>query len=164
MSKNDLEKELTSATDSLLKMARELCWNNINDNCLYIISEIYHSGLPLVQRIRQKKKENKKKKAASLATLMPILLQLYPDFYDINLFIWNAKKNSTIIEIQYFPKSSLDPDHRENVRNNDPMLHCKVPFPPYREENKKIDINWHLENFRFKWDMFLLKCRLRTNN
>jgi len=146
MNKNDLEKELTGATDSLLKMARELCWNNINDNCLYIISEISHSELPLIQRIRQKKKENKKKKAARLATLMPILQQLYPDFYDINLFIWHAKKNSTIIEIQYFPKSSLDPDQRENVRNNDSMLHCKVPFPPYREEKKIININYFIEN------------------
>lgn len=40
ITQNTLQEHLAEATVSLLSIARDLAWNTISDNCLYIISNL----------------------------------------------------------------------------------------------------------------------------
>ncbi|WP_221417975.1 hypothetical protein, partial [Fulvivirga kasyanovii] len=68
-----------------------------------------------------------------------------------------------IIEVQYYLKSSLEKDYLEDVRNNDPMLHCKVAIPPYLTNNQhKFDINWQLGGIRYQWQLLWWRLKGRS--
>ena len=122
VTKNNLELNLKEATSTLLEMARNSCWNKISDNTSYIISEIKND----VPNRTERKKANDKKKPKSLGKITTELKAFYENLYDINLYIYKSEKESTLIEIQYYPKSSLKSDFYETVKSNEPMLHCKV--------------------------------------
>jgi hypothetical protein len=155
MSKETLEQKLKDATKSLLKMAQDSTYKIISSNCRFILSEIKDEEGNFDTRRRQRKKINDKKVPQSMQQLLPQLLDLYVNFYDINLHVYKALKNETIVEIAYYPKSSLDADYKERVINNQPMLHCKVAVPMYASENKqKFDINWEHEPLHHKWKMY----------
>jgi len=90
-----------------------------------------------------KKKENDLKIPLTLQQQMPTLQEPYENFYDINLHIYRATKNLTIIDIRYYPKSSLDKEYRQKVIPNEPMFHYKTATPPWLSGKKiKFDINW----------------------
>lgn len=75
--------------------------------------------------------------------------------YDLNFYVYKAGKNETIIEIRYYPNPSLDSAFLEKVKDNEPMMHCKVPIPPYAEgKTKKFDVNWEQGGIRYEWNMF----------
>lgn len=155
LSKETLEQHLNDATNALLKIARDLTYNSIADNCLFILSEIINEEGNFDIRRRRRKKRNDKQVPQSLKKLMPQLTDLYTNFYDINLHVYKALKDVTVIEIAYYPKSSLDVDYRKTVIDHSPMLHCKVAVPPYSLENKiKFDINWEHEPLSHRWKMF----------
>ena len=68
----------------------------------------------------------------------------------------------TIIDIRYYPKSSLNEDFRLTVINNSPMLHCKVAIPPWlAEEKSKFNVNWKHYPLFNKWKSILALWRLR---
>ncbi|WP_298903488.1 hypothetical protein [uncultured Psychroserpens sp.] len=158
VTKNNLEQNLKEATSSLLEMARNSCWNKISDNTSYIISEI-KNGEP---NRTERKKANDKKIPKSLGKITTELKAFYENLYDINLHIYKSKKDKTIIEIQYYPKSSLESDFYETVKNNDPMLHCKIGLPNYRRnDTNKFDVNWELGGIRYEWNSFLGKIRFK---
>jgi hypothetical protein len=102
-----------------------------------------------------RKKENDKKVPLTLIELMPALHSLYDNFYDINLHIYKAEKNMTIIDFRYYPKSSLDPNYRLKVLHNPPLFHCKVAHPPWlADRKKKFDINWEHKQWLINWKLF----------
>jgi hypothetical protein len=143
MVSNDFQKKLEAAVPSLLELARDLTTNKISNNCKFILSEIRDSEKNLFEQIKLKKVENDNKVPKSLHELMPRIQEFYENFYDINLHIYKATEDLTIIDIRYYPKSSLKRDFRLQVTNNPPMLHCKVSIPPgHFDKNKKFDINW----------------------
>ncbi len=144
ITKDILELRLAEGTASLLNMARDMVWNKLSDNCLYIISNIGDCTLDFAEINALRKQKNDKKTPHPLKNLMQQLLELYPDFYDINLFIYKCSRSLTIIEIAYFPKSALEPVYRVTVENDSLMFHCKVPIPFYSAVGKKrkFDINW----------------------
>jgi hypothetical protein len=155
MKEEDIYKDLTAATKSLLDLARDLCFNDINDNCLYIISEIRNSEKNFQELNRIRIKENSLKTPKPLVDILPGLEALYSNFYDVNLYVYKADKQATIIEIQYFPRSSLDIDYRKKTESRQTMLHCKVATPSYSSDTKeKFDINWEFEPLHHKWKMF----------
>jgi len=43
MTSNTLQKEIEEANPKLLDAARELTWNKISENCMFILSEIKDS-------------------------------------------------------------------------------------------------------------------------
>lgn len=89
---------------------------------------------------------------------MPELLALYWNFYDINLEIDKALKNTTIIDFRYYPKSSINKNYLPKVLHINPTLHCKVAIPWWLGEKKeKFDINWQHNQWTIKWKMFWLK-------
>jgi hypothetical protein len=92
MTKQTFHKETEEAVLQLLDMAIELSWNKISDNCRFILTEIKDSQENFhVQRVLRKR-ENDRKVPKTLEELMPVLQQLYDNFYEINLHIYIATK------------------------------------------------------------------------
>lgn len=143
MSSDTLQNDIEQSIHSLFGLANELTWNKLSTNCKFILTEIkvdennFHE-LGLVKKI-----ENEKKQPVTLQEIMPTLQKLYDNLYDINLYIYKATKDMTVIEIRYYPKSSFDKDILRAVINNPPMLHCKVSIPSWlSDEKERFDINW----------------------
>ena len=159
-----LEKNIETLVEGLLNMAKELTWNKISPNCKFILSEIkdmdgnFHDQRLIIQ------KENNRKNPVSFSEIIPVVLQLYPTFYDINLHVYKAKKRETIIDIRYYSKFSLDSEYRETVMNKESMLHAKQAMPPWLPMNgpkPKFDINWEHKHLYLKWRMYLERRKLK---
>ncbi|MBI1838290.1 MAG: hypothetical protein HYR91_13595 [Flavobacteriia bacterium] len=136
-------------------MARNLTFNKISDNCFYIISEIKNSDKKNIELNKCHIKENQSKIPKPLSKIIYDLEELYPNFYDVNLYIYKAKKNATIIEIKYYSRLSLDEDYRQKTKEQETMLHCKITTPIYHSDtNEKFDINWELGTLNHKWKLF----------
>jgi hypothetical protein len=161
MNQDTLHKDLTNATESLLVLARSLSFNFISNNCLYILSEIPNGILDSVAQRKLRNSQNRRKQPVDLIQLLPELKVLYPTLHDINLIIYKANSRHTIIDIRYYSRNSLEPEYRKTVENNPPFLVSKVAMPPYHEDGQKIDINWETENFKYHWNMFKLKIKLK---
>jgi hypothetical protein len=171
LKKENLELKLIEATSSLLEMARNSCWNKISDNTSYILSEIVNDERNVFDKRIERKKANYKKKTKSLEQITLDLRDIYENLYDINLYIYKSEKESTIIEIQYYLKSSLESDFYETVKSNEPMLHMKIGIPPYvNNKMEKYDVNWELGGIRYEWNTiwnrlkFKWKYRKRIKN
>ncbi len=163
MTLTTFNKEIEEAIPRLLGMARELTYNSISDNCKFILTEIEDLDGNLYVQNQLRKKENDKKTPVPITELLPELKKLYHNYYDINLKIYRARKNLTIIDFQYYPKSSLDPDFQLKMLDKPPMIHCKVAYPPWLSDKKeKFDINWeHFEGLN-RLRLILLKLKLKT--
>ena len=155
MKKESIYKEISDAVQSLLKLARDSSFNDISDNCKFIISEIKHSNKSFFEQNKIRKSINDKMTPKPLTNIIDELDTLYANLYDVNLYIYKASKYSTIIEIQYFPRSSLDIEYQKTSATQETMFHCKVAIPAYASDNKeKFDINWQFGTINHKWKMF----------
>jgi len=161
---DNIESDLKRGVEQLLKMASTLCWNKISNNCFFIISEIKEEGSPyLLDKYIIRKQQNDEKIPKSLANIAHDLRNIYQKLYDVNLFIYKAEKRKTIVEIRYYPKSSLEKDYFLMVKDNLPMWHSKLTLPPYHQDKKsKFDINWELGGFRHQWKLFWWKKKIKN--
>ena len=160
----NFKKDIKEAVTSLLDLARGLSWNNISDNCKFILTEIKDSEENAPRQRQLRKKVNDNKVPMPFSEIISMLESLYDNLYDINLYIHRAKQNVTIIDIQYYPKSTIDETHRRNVLDNPPMLHCKVKMPPWLSDNKKkFDINWEHHEGLNTLKRFVMKLKLKTH-
>ncbi|MCR1026115.1 hypothetical protein NQT66_14935 [Cellulophaga baltica] len=158
---NNLEHKISESTSNLIDMANDICWNQISRNCEYIMSEINENIESDYSKIAKKRKNiNEKKVPKSLNGIIAELSSIYDNLYDINLHIHKAQSERTIIEIRYFLKTSHTEEFYPKIKENEPMLHCKVAIPPYRIKNKKFDVNWELGGIRHQWNKFLMKNNL----
>jgi hypothetical protein len=161
MTREIFHNEIAAMIPALLDMARLLTSRKIAAECLYILSEIKESELNFHQQRVLRKKLNDKKVPVSLPQLLPVLYEKYGNLYDINLYIYRAYKHHTVIDIRYYPKSSLDIAQQKIVVHNPPMLHCKVAQPPWLiEEKAKFDINWEHRPFLIHWNLFWARQRV----
>jgi hypothetical protein len=131
------EESLTNMYASLLKMAKEITYNNISDNCRFILNEIKNSDTNSFEGQRKRIKENNKQPKVDFKEVVMQLLKIYPNLYDINLYIHKSTKHLTVIDIRYYLKSSLGEEFEEKEKNNAPMIHCKISLPPYQSEKKE---------------------------
>jgi len=155
MTIDTIDKDLKSLTDNLLKMARNLTWNNISNNCKYILTEIIDSEKNFSEQNKLRRQLNKLKIPKDLNQIVPDLEAIFENIYDLNLYVYKAKSELTIIEIQYYPKTALTVDFFEKIKDNSPMLHCKIAIPQYADDNKtKFDINWEFGGLKHQWKMF----------
>lgn len=155
MKKESIYKDISDSVQSLLELARDSSFNDISDNCKFVISEIKHSDKNFFEQNKIRKSINDKKIPKPLTDIIGELETLYVNLYDVNLYVYKASKYSTIIEIQYFPRSSLDIEYQKTSATQETMLHCKVSIPAYASDNKeKFDINWQLGTTNHKWKMF----------
>ena len=104
MTPNDLVAAVGGAVPQLLKLARELTWNYISDNCLFILSEITDEPANAHQRRLVTKRLNDAKKPLPLADLAPALHQLHGNLHDVNLYIYRATREVTIVDVRYYPR------------------------------------------------------------
>ena len=155
MSPDTLQEEVEKAVPMLLKMARDLTGNKISDNCKFILSEITNVDNTAHEERDRRLKENSKKIPVTFSETLPVLKLLYENLYDINLFIYKSTKKLTIIDIRYYPKSSLEENYRRGVISNPPMLHCKVAIPPWLSDKKeKFNINWEHNKRWILWKCY----------
>ena len=162
MKKELLSSEIHSTVARLLELARDLSHNDISSNCLYILTEIENSEENTNECQKKRKKINDKKTPKSLAAILTDLDVLFPKLFDVNLYIYKAKKDSTIIEIQNYPRTALDIDYQKITANQEPLLQCKVSVPPYATDSgEKFDINWELGTLRHKWKLFWWKRNIK---
>jgi hypothetical protein len=156
MSPVDLAAAIQEAVPQLLALGRSLAWNTISDRCLFIVSEITDEPTNAHQRRRLTKCLNDAKQPLPLADLAPALHQLHGNLHDINLFIYRATREATVVDIRYYPRSSLTPAYRAQVATLPPMLHVKVATPPWLTQAQP------LPKFNINWEHQVTWARLRT--
>jgi hypothetical protein len=145
MSPTDLVAAINEAVPQLLKLGRTLTRNDISDHCLFILSEITDEPTNAHQQRRVTKRLNDAKQPLPLADLAPALHQLHGNLHDVNLSIYRATREVTIVDVRYYPRLSLAPAYRAQVADLPPMLHVKVATPPWLalvEPLPQFDINW----------------------
>lgn len=142
-----LPHEINKAIPQLLDLARELTLNKISDHCKFILTEIKNSEENLHIQRWQNKIENDKKTPGELRPVVQQLVDMYHDIHDINLEIYLSTEELTIIDVRYYSRLSIEPEYREKIKDNPPMLHCKVATPYWlTDKNEKFDINWPHED------------------
>jgi hypothetical protein len=160
VTKETINNDISEAVSSLVEMANNSCWNNISKNHLFILSEINQDGKNFFLQRIERKKLNDKKTPVPLNEIINDLKIIYYDLHLIELYIYLAKKKVTIIEIQYILKSNFEDDFYEKIKDNEPMLHCKIGIPIYHQDkSNKYDINWELGGFRDNWKMFWYRLK-----
>jgi len=164
MKEYDIGDKLKQSIPKLLAMADEMCTNNISRNCMFILTEIKDSNDNFFKQRQANIKTNNKKTPVTFDEILLQLKNIYAHIYDLNIEVYNANKNTTIIDIRYYPKSSLDESFRTSVINNLPMLHCKIATPPWLEnKNKKFNINWQHQTILYRLCMFIARMKLKLN-
>ncbi len=159
------QDQIRRAVSELLDLARELTLNSISNNCKFIVTEIKDSQDNVQQRRKLNKKMNDRKIPVTLPEIIPTILVLYDNIYDINLQVYRVTKDITVIDFRYYPKSSLDQEYREQVLYNPPMIHCKVSMPPWlTNKNVKFDINWEHYEGMSQLSLFLMKLKLKIKS
>jgi hypothetical protein len=162
MKRENIREDISGATVKLLNLARQSSFNYISDNCSFIISEIKESEKNVFEQAKIRKADNDKKMPKSLDDITIDLEQLYPSLYDVNLYVYKANKDSTIVEIQYFPRSSHDTEYQKISATQETMLHCKIAIPSYASTTKeKFDINWEHGPLNHLWKMFWWRQRIK---
>lgn len=159
ITKKNLNRQIEEATDNLLEMAKEHSWNKISGNVKFVIKKVktdITEGSNLFETNRIRKKILEQKERLNLEFAIKQLKSEFKNLYLIELYVFKANKKDTIVEIEILEKSELGVDQQKIVKNNSPMLHCKVAIPPYigLENKDKFDINWQLETIEYKWKMF----------
>ena len=156
MTQETLQTNIKQSITNLLKLAEKSCWNKISTNLTFILSdsnEFTGTNFHLIRKSRNI--INNKKSPQEFEKVIEILQKEYSDLYDINLYIFKAKKKETIIEIQYYRKSNLDKNFFETVKDNPPMFHSKISKPIYVIGGEKFDINWEHGGVVHKWKKFV---------
>lgn len=142
MNRDNLIDEIQKLSVKLIKLAENKCWNTISYNLTFIVSDFNEFGEDFRERRRYRNEINKSKQPQTLEKAIEILKNEFDDLYDVNLYIFKALKKETIIEIQYYRKSNMEPDYFEKIKDNPPMLHSKVVLPSYALDGQKFDVNW----------------------
>lgn len=159
MTQKNLQTNIELSLANLLKLAEISCWNKISNNYLFIFSEIKDSDFQYHKKGGGN--TNKRSGLLDLNLVTEMLEKEYADLYDINFYIFKAKKFHTIIEIQYYRKSSLDKEFFETIKDNQPMFHSKIAMPMYAKDGKKFDINWKSGGFIHSCKMFIYNFKYR---
>ena len=142
-----LEENIKITTDHLLELVKKNCWNIITNRYQYILTDVNsleYSNLHKLRIIKQK--TNSKKTPQNLNSVVETLAEFNDDLYDAVLYIFKAKSNKTIIEIEYLKKSDLDPEYYQKIKDNSPMFHAKIIMPPHQNQLVKFDANWQNNN------------------
>ena len=162
MTRDSITNDIAQAVPRLLAMARDLAWNPIAEDCLFLLTE----G-PCPRALAKPKKATPPPHTplpVPLHALAPALGQGYAQWHDINLFIYQATRECTIVEVRCFPRAALAEAYRQQVCARPPMLHCKVAVPPWlalAQPPVRFDINWERKPGWARWKMFWFRCRTR---
>lgn len=146
-----LEEDLSSATEVLLLMAQENSTRKISPSCSYIFTRSSAPEKGFFEYLKLRKRLNDRKKALPLPKAADMLRSFFPDLFEATLYVYKAKRSSTIVEIQFQLRSALPQHQQEAFQEQEPSLSCKVTQPPYANGYSKFDINWQLCSFYQMW-------------
>ncbi|BAP31284.1 uncharacterized protein CHSO_2247 [Chryseobacterium sp. StRB126] len=164
MNKENLKENIKICIVNLQRLAIISYWNKISSNFVFIVSDFNESERSnFFEQRKVRNKVNKSKITLSLDSAIEILDREYQDLYDVNLYIFKADKKETIIEIQYYRKSNLEPDYLKMVKDNEPMYHSKISKPYYTKESNKFDVNWESGGIRYFGNYFLAQIKHRIH-
>lgn len=151
ITKDNLSHAIQEATIKLLELAREHSWNKISSNVKYVLQKI--KADTIIDKNNLLKLDSE--------FIIEELISEFENIHLIELFILKASKKETIVLIEILEKSELAFEHQKTVEKDPPMLHCKVPIPPYIDTKRKnkFDINWQLGTLEYKWKMFWQRLR-----
>lgn len=158
-----LGADLKVAEHRLLELARELSQKNVSDNCLYITSAIHNDHKNAFEERRYRMAENRSKRPSDLKPVLAELTRQFSDLHDINLFVYRADSDRTIIDVRYFLRSTLPAQLREQLTGQPPTLHVKVMIPPWRRgDHRSFDINWEHHPWSIHWNLFWAQVKMRS--
>jgi hypothetical protein len=170
--RDTLHLHIKDASQDLLRMARDHSYNRISDNLVYIISkpeQEVDQSIGFFDQYKQRKKNNDAKSTLTFDAAIKHLVEKFNDIYEIDLYVYKATHEKTIIEIGLIEKNS---DYRK-AATHVPLLHNKVCIPPYAlnpdipvgepQLYKKFDINWQLNTLNHRWEMFCWVFKARRN-
>lgn len=161
---HNLKKHIENSIDDLYRVVGISCWNKVSRNAAFILSDINEfANDDFVIQSKLRNKVNDSKIPISLEEAVELLNKEYHDLYDVNLYVFKAFKNKTIIEIMYFRKSNFEPDYFEVIKNNQPMFHSKVSIPYYARDKEKFDVNWEYGGIRHLWKKLLCDIKYKIN-
>ena len=142
-----LEENIKITTDHLLELVKKNCWNIITNRYQYILTDVNSLEYINLHELRKiKQKTNSKKTPQNLNSIVETLAEFNDDLYDVVLYVFKAKNNKTIIEIEYLKKSDLDLAYYQKIKDNSPMFHAKIIMPPNQNQMVKFDANWQNNN------------------
>ena len=156
----NLEQQLKAFTPLVLKLARDHCWNKISDTVKYVIkrvpSELNESGKLLDELDYLRKKLLSSKEPQDLKSTVEQLKSYFSEILRIHLYVFKAKKNLTIIEVEVIENELSDTAYLQYVEVGKPQIFSYIISPPYTSqyEHRKFDVNWRLGTFDHKWMMF----------
>lgn len=161
--KEEIEKVISSCTESLIKLVNINCWNKISNNYRYILSyENEYEGENFYEIRKKRKLGNDRKEGFRINDIAKRLSLFSNDIYALNFYIYQSFSYKTTIEIEYRLKSSFNETFFSDIKENKSQVHCKVALPPYlKGKSKKFDVNWEHGNFKLWWYIFSLRLRRR---
>lgn len=150
MEQEKIRQNIGSATVSLLKMVRESCWNKISDNCLFILTEIQNDDHLDPSNGTKCRRANDKLVPVFLDEITDKLIVIYPELYDVNLYVHRANIEHTVVNVRFYSKKNLSDEYQGRL----PMVHSKLALPSYIISGKKFDIHWKFGGVRHQWRHF----------
>jgi hypothetical protein len=97
-----LETGIRNSVENILMLAEKYCWNKLSPNLSFILSDFNEfKGNTSFELIKSKREINNKKILQSLETIIEVLKEKYSDLYDVVLYVFESKKEKTIIEIEF---------------------------------------------------------------
>jgi len=167
MQKKDLEIAINQSLSDLLRLTGKFCDNKSSSHYKFILSDFqYNKGLNFHELRKFKNKNNKTKIPQDLTSIINFLHKESADLYDVTLYVFYAGKKETIIEVEYFRKSSFDIGYYDKIKDISPSFHSKVAFPIYsKSEGDKFDVNWQhggLIHFRKSFIFNFKKRKVRN--
>lgn len=164
MQKSALETIISQSLSDLLKLADKFCVNKVSSNFKFILSDFQDGeGLNFHEIRKLKNKNNNRKVPQDLADIIDFLHQEFADLYDVTLYVFHARKEVTIIELEYVRKSNLSVAYYDKIKDVSPLFHSKIVLPGYYKDNEnKFDINWHHEGFIHLWKSFIFDFKIRN--
>ena len=155
-------------TAQLLDMAKAHTWRKIAVQTEYVIREIDPNNDELIgyKFCKLRKQKNRKAPKFTSHQAVKIIEGIFPKIHILELSIFEAKKNKTIIEIAILKKDMLNGSQQKTSTSYPPIINCKVPFPMYAHniltgKTDNFDINWQLGTFEYFWKTFWYKLKYK---
>lgn len=144
MRREKLRDNFDGAADSLIKLTRELCSNELSDSHKYILKpnqESVDNHLDEIEILFHKKILGYKGKKLDKEETLDLLWTDNKVPLWINISVIRSTDNLTIIELLTSKRLRSESD-LNHIAHKFPPFHPLVPLPPGFKDGDKFDINW----------------------